>query len=78
MVSIVIRNSVIVAVSVFYEPYKYGTHAEKNAIMNVKNKKILHKCKMIIVKIYNGNIITCDPCPMCKKLMDKYKIIQKK
>jgi hypothetical protein len=33
---------------------------------------------MIIVKIYNGNIITCDPCPMCKKLMDKYKIIQKK
>jgi|LauGreSBDMM110SN_4_FD.fasta_scaffold1457082_1 cytidine deaminase len=42
--------------------------------MNVKNKNILKKSKIIIVKICDGNITNCNPCKMCKKLLSKYKI----
>lgn len=62
----------------FYVPYKYGIHAEKNAIMNVKNKKILPECKIIIVRIYNGGIVNCEPCEKCQKLLCKFNITRKK
>jgi cytidine deaminase len=71
---IIILNLIIILHSVFYEPYKYSIHAEKSAIMNIKNKKILNKCKMVIIKITKGKITTCGPCKMCKELLNKYKI----
>jgi cytidine deaminase len=60
--------------NVFYEANKYSVHAEKDAIMQVKNKNRLNRCKMIVIKIVNGNISCAKPCEMCKKLLNKYKI----
>ena len=59
---------------VFYEAYKYSIHAEKNAIISVKNKNILSKSKIIIVKIINDKISYTNPCKMCSKLLNKYKL----
>ena len=57
-----------------YEPNKHSVHAEKHAILNLKNKSILSKCKIRILKINSGGIVSeCGPCPMCKKLLTKYK-----
>ena len=42
--------------------------------MNIKNKKILNKCKMVIIKITNGKITNCGTCKMCKELLCKYKM----
>ena len=74
---IITHDLQVIVHSVFYEPYKYSIHAEKDAIMNVKNKKILNKCKIVIVKISDGKIINCGPCKMCKELLCKYKITEK-
>ena len=61
-----------------YEPNKHSVHAERHAIMNVKNKTILRKCSIIIFKItYSGVIKECQPCQMCQKLLDKYQLKQK-
>ena len=61
-------------ISVFYEAYKYGIHAEKNAIMSVKDKSLLSKSKIVIIRLKDGNIVEASPCKMCKKLLDKYKV----
>jgi hypothetical protein len=42
--------------------------------MNIKNKKILSKCKMVVVRIINGNPIVCGCCNMCTELLKKYKL----
>lgn len=42
--------------------------------MNVKNKSILPECKIVIIKISNGEIACTHPCEMCKKLLNKYKL----
>lgn len=57
-----------------YETYKYSIHAERNAIMNVKDKTILQSSKIIIVRLLDGNIVQAKPCEMCKNLLDKYKL----
>ena len=57
---------------VFYEAKKYSRHAEQNCIANCKNKKIIEKCVMILVKISeNENVY---PCNMCQHIIDKYKV----
>ena len=61
-------------ISVFYEAYKYGIHAEKNAIMSVKDKSLLSKSKIVIIRLKDGNIVEASPCQKCKKLLDKYKV----
>lgn len=60
--------------SVFYEPYKYGIHAEKCAIMNVKNKNLLASSKIVIVRLKDGKIVKAKPCEMCRNLLNKYKL----
>ena len=60
--------------SVFYEAYKYSTHAEKQAIMSVRNKNLLSESKIIIVRLNNGNIVQAKPCEMCQNLLNKYKL----
>jgi deoxycytidylate deaminase len=62
-----------------YECNKYSIHAEKNAIMQIKNKDILKYCKIYIIKIKKDNINKYlieqgIPCPMCYNLLNKYKI----
>jgi len=58
---------------VFYEPYKYSTHAEKNAIISVKNKTLLKYCKIYIIKLSSDNIEIGIPCHKCEKLLLKYR-----
>ncbi len=60
--------------SVFYEAYKYGIHAEKQAIMSVRNKNLLSESKIIIVRLNNGSIVEAKPCVKCQNLLDKYKL----
>ena len=57
-----------------YETYKHSIHAERNAIMNVKDKTILSSSKIIIVRLLDGNIVQAKPCEMCKNLLDKHKL----
>jgi cytidine deaminase len=61
--------------SVFYVPNRFSVHAERNAIMSVRNKSILKYCKIIIFRLdKSGNILPAEPCEMCSKLLQKYKI----
>lgn len=57
-----------------YKPNKYSVHAERNAIMSVKNKHILPKCKILIIKIKQNEISPATPCSVCQELLDKYKL----
>jgi cytidine deaminase len=60
---------------VFYETCgNHSIHAEKKAIINAKNKQILHECIIIIIKLVNNIISFTTPCDMCKKLLHKYNI----
>ncbi len=67
--SIVVKKT-----AVFYEPNKYSCHAEKDAIIKVKNKNILKNCKIYIGRIKYGRLEEASPCKMCQKLLNKYKI----
>ncbi len=61
-----------------YEPNKHSIHAERDAIMKVKNKSILNKCRIIIYKLtHSGVAKECGPCEMCLKLLNKYYLKQK-
>ena len=66
------RRDIHLIVSVFYRANTFSIHAEKNAIMQVKNKHRLRFCKIIIIKITNGIISYATPCQMCIKLLKKY------
>ena len=57
-----------------YEIYKHSIHAERNAIMNVKDKNMLSSSKIVIVRLNDGNIVPAKPCEMCKRLLNKYKL----
>jgi cytidine deaminase len=62
-----------------YEPNKHSVHAERDAIMKVKNKAILNKCRIIIYKLtHSGVPKECGPCEMCFKLLNKYCLKQKR
>lgn len=59
---------------VFYETNKYSIHAEKDAIMKIKNKNILPKCNIYVGKIKNNKLEFAMPCEVCKNLLNKYNI----
>jgi cytidine deaminase len=61
-------------ISVFYEAYKHSIHAERQAIMSVRNKKLLPKSKIVIVRLNNGIIVQAKPCEICQQLLNKYKL----
>jgi cytidine deaminase len=65
-----------VIIIVFYEPFKYSTHAEKDAIRKVKNKSLLKYCKIHIIKIKGDQITNATPCEMCCNLLKKYNLNQ--
>lgn len=72
--TITLCTDFVKASRVFYEAYKYSVHAEKDAIMKIKDKNILKKCKIYIIKIKNNEIENAIPCPMCCNLLKKYGI----
>jgi len=44
--------------------------------MSVKNKNLLKYSEIVIIRRSSTNeIISAVPCEMCKKLLNKYKII---
>ena len=57
---------------VFYEAKKHSWHAEQLCIKKCKNKSVLNKATLYLVKITNTNDV--KPCTMCQHIIDKYKI----
>ena len=69
-----IPRSLVIIIRIFYETNKYSIHAEKDAIMKIKNKSILPQCHIYIGKIKNNKLELAMPCPVCTNLLSKYKI----
>lgn len=57
---------------VFYEPIKHTYHAEQLCIQRCKNKAMLKKCTLILVRITDGTNV--QPCSMCAHIIKKYGI----
>lgn len=55
-----------------YETNKYTWHAEQICIMNCKNKHLIKKSTMILIRW--GQTDHVKPCNMCIDLINKYKI----
>ena len=69
------RNIIRSINRVFYTPNKYTTHAEVDCIMKMKDKRILKRCSMLIVRLdKNDNCTSCGPCKCCGKIINKYGI----
>ena len=60
-------------VSVFYEAKKYTWHAEQACIMKCKNKNLIPKSYMILVKITKKEM-SVQPCSMCDHIIKKYGV----
>jgi len=69
-----IARSFVIMIRIFYEANKYSIHAEKDAIMKIKNKNILPYCNIYIGKIKNNKLELAMPCAVCTSLLSKYKI----
>jgi len=66
------RDILLIKYVVFYEANKYSYHAEQNCIINCKNKQIINKCNMLLVRISDtGDAIPCD---MCRHMINKYNV----
>jgi deoxycytidylate deaminase len=65
---------VVCYIVVPYEANKYTCHAEKDAIMKIRNKTLLKDCKVYVGRIKYGMIETATPCNMCGKLLNKYGV----
>jgi len=81
--AIIYRNKIIAIginkyskfyISADYETNRYSIHAEKDAIMKIKDKNILQYCKIYIVTIKNNKLEKGYPCPMCYNLLKKYNM----
>lgn len=61
-------------------PNRYTIHAEQDCINNFlkkygNQKKILQNCTLILIKMnQRGELIKCEPCSMCAKIIKKYGI----
>jgi deoxycytidylate deaminase len=65
-----------------YIPNKYSIHAEKDAILKIKDKSVLKNCKIYVIRLKNPrskSIITENGvmCDMCNHLIKKYGLIFK-
>lgn len=58
----------------FYESGgKYSIHAEQMCLSKCKNRA--KGGSLILVRVNKeGNPVTCRPCPMCQKMIDKYQV----
>lgn len=47
-------------------------HAERNALVNIKDKRILNKCTVYLLRIdRNNNPYPGIPCEMCSKFLER-------
>ena len=60
--------------NVFYEKNTHSVHAEVNCIRKCRDKKILKKSTLIIIKIKHNNITYCEPCEICWKYIRKHGV----
>jgi hypothetical protein len=74
---------VIIYDSAFYEPCKYTFHAEQVCIKRCRDKNVIKKSTMILVRktgnTDNNNpnihpIKEVRPCKMCQHIIEKYKL----
>ena len=85
--SYIITNKIYNNHNECYVHDKYSIHAEKDAIQKIKNKNILKKCIIYIIRLKNSNEINIKklhmyytnieiglPCTMCNNLINKYNI----
>lgn len=57
-----------------YKKCLYSIHAEVNCIMNCKDKSLISRSTMYLIKLDNGSGIKCEPCRVCHEYLIKYKI----
>jgi cytidine deaminase len=58
----------------FYEINKFSIHAEKCSIMSVRNKQLLKKSKILVVKLIDHKPVVWTCCSMCTNLLKKYNL----
>jgi deoxycytidylate deaminase len=50
-------------------------HGEISAIVNTRNKSILYKCDLYVVRINaEGSMLSSKPCKQCVDIINKYNI----
>lgn len=72
------KNKLYLGEKPLYAPNKYTIHAERAAILKVKDKSVLPRCKIYIGKITDGELVHSGPCSMCDNLIKKLKITHTK
>ena len=63
-VLIIYRNKII-SKGFNYVVGNFSIHAEEAAIQNVRDKKILPKCLILLARLKDGCLIQCRCCPRC-------------
>jgi hypothetical protein len=59
---------------VFYVAYRYSIHAEVSCILKCKQKQLIAKSKMIIIKLIDNKPVICEPCNSCYLFIKKHNI----
>jgi deoxycytidylate deaminase len=57
-----------------YKKCLYSIHAEVSCIMNCKDKSLISRSTMYLIKLNEGIGIECEPCRVCREYLLKYKI----
>jgi len=50
-----------------YQVGNFSIHAEEDAINNIKNRKLLGKCELLLARYMDGQFVNCKCCPRCQK-----------
>jgi cytidine deaminase len=65
-------HNILLGCSILYESNKYSSHAEQNCIANCRDKYLISKCDMILLRISDSNDVR--PCNLCQHLINKYNV----
>jgi tRNA(Arg) A34 adenosine deaminase TadA len=58
-----------------FDNFVSSIHAEQDCINNCKNKKLIPKSYIILVRCNSlGDIIPCEPCHTCQSIIEKHKV----
>jgi deoxycytidylate deaminase len=62
----------IIGCKILYKSNKYSSHAEQNCIANCKDKYLISKCDMLLLRISHSDDVR--PCDMCQHIINKYNV----